>query len=427
MMEDLQSESSMEIPPDALSTDTAPQSTTDGAEDNAQTLNEPIQSPLVSSASDTGGVVHEFATLQPSSPVENEDVGSSAREDGQAPDTTTCPPSSLTRPESVQSSEEEYGMSTFIRDRISNIKEMDFWQGISTEPYAAPPVGYATVLGKSVSSGTARMDVRLLRVFKNSMEFTLARIKEFDLENLPKQDSCLKTLLLEEPSEAQLREIEVRQAISQRHISMAEDRTIWDYELDGADSICAGSKKIRNFLAHQYGVTVKEHSETTLFAELADIYRSQLRKIDILLPALEEALYDANRWSSTEPDRAPTPQVNERNSWEERVEVATDTADIVEQTATSITPSMELLETRPGKVISFIRTLFGLRISKLEDLEAEADNCSGPPPEPVRHGWIWKAYKYLYYRSSWIRGVGDHLEDGLNAVHNGWWYDQQEE
>jgi hypothetical protein len=133
--------------------------------------------------------------------------------------------------------------------------EWKFWGGSITEPYAAPAVGYSRVLDCEITSERARADARKLRLVKSSMELTLARIEEFGLEKLPKYDTFFDTLLQGKLSEDRIPEMEARQAICQRHISL--------FEMQKCDTFFYGygvciefnwqAREIRNYLAHSYG------------------------------------------------------------------------------------------------------------------------------------------------------------------------------
>lgn len=192
------------------------------------------------------------------------------------------------------------GQSTRNEDVWDAVK---FWAGSIAEPYAAPDFGYSRVLGREITSIRARADARTLRLMKGSMELTLDRIEQFSLETVPENDTFFDVLLQGKLRKDLIPEMEARQAICQRHITLFEmiNRQFINYNI--TIKFRKEAKEIRNYLSHAYGFPGHEssHDEKTVYAKLVQNYRKALVGIDQVLEALEKALGDASRWSSSPP------------------------------------------------------------------------------------------------------------------------------
>jgi hypothetical protein len=318
----------------------------------------------------------------------------------------------------------------FHRSPIGCKEESDFWFGQTTEPYAAPAEGWATILGDPFSTEAARCHARRLKVAKAAMELSLARIQGYNLEDLPEEDTYLKTLLKNDATEAQIREMEVRQAICQRHIAMLE-ADVHRRRVISSLPIPDLSYQLRCYFAHQVGVPSLEHSETPVFGMLAGLYRRALPVIDQILEALEEALSDETRWSDEAPSFDGSSQCFEVSSsinsycgpgseegTTENFEPMAD-ANLEELRYTD----QKLMKPTKPTLSMRIRSFFGLRTSKVSNVEAGDVDCNA---EERRPSWIRKIYERLYYRSSWVRETSDELIQVLDSVSFAWQIEQNE-
>lgn len=312
----------------------------------------------------------------------------------------------------------------FYRSAVGCEEEANFWCGQNPEPYAAPEDGWTTIQGTHFHASRARSRVRALKVAKAAMKLSLARIEEYNLEDLPDGETYLKTLLKDHATEAEIRGMEVRQAFFQRHIAILEmgiDRepVIGDMRIPDLSYL------LRCYFAHQIGVPFREHSETTVFRIIATLYRPALPVIDQILDALEEALSDKTRWSDQIPAiDIPSKIADECSQFSDdqlsdysycSSSSEKSTLEDGEQWAEPENGDLYKANQEPKKpsIWMRLRGFFGLRTSKLADVEAGDHDW---PRDGPRHGWIRKAYEGLYCRSKWVRAYSDDLNQILNDI-----------